>query len=298
MLQTFRVRLVLPGLRVRCPARTSIIPVVMLAASVLLAGCAGTKKSSSITPANEVALAQSLMDEGDYRGAVAALTQFLAVHPGSRLVDEATHLLGRAYYEDGLYYEAEERFRRVIREFPESPWAQDSAYYLGLAILSQSRKPELDQSETLAAIVEFQSFISRYPDSELVPRARQHILNARTKLAEKSYKNAITYTKIKSWRAAYHELEGVVTTYPETEWVCPAMAKMVEVAVKREDWPRAGRWSQRVILESPDCPFVEKAQEHLARAEEEMTRLGLPRDEIEQIINGTLPDSADAAVEP
>ena len=231
-----------------------------------LAACATSGLSRLPEGQTRLETARALYERGDYRRCILETNAFLADSPGSRYLDEATMLLGKAYYEEGDFFAAEERFRRIKRDFPESELAEDASYFLALALLSQSRPAELDQAETEEALVEFQSFITRYPDHPNVERARGHMRDARAKLAEKQYKNGITYSKVKSYAAARHQFQQVVTLFPETPWACPAMYRLVKSFERTQDWSGVSLWAQRLVDEAPDCQYAADAREMLDKA--------------------------------
>lgn len=243
-----------PSLRRSLPAawRRSVLAVGLVAAA---AGCASAPR---VAPGDETARMErgrALYAEGDYREVILTLQELLTTRPGNRFADEAIALIGRSYYEEGEYLDAEDRFRRVLREFPESPFAAESSYYLALALLSQSRKPALDQAETLAALTQFQSFISRYPKHELEERAKMHIRNIRLKLAEKLYANGELYDRVRAHRAARFYFEDrVLAEYPDTRFAPMAMVKLAESYARTEDWTQSARWAREATaaLENDD----------------------------------------------
>jgi len=229
-------------------------------------------KAARDAASTQMSYIRELFEDGHFYDVTLEVRNFVKVHPGSRYLDEAWFLLARAEYEEGNFLDAEDRFRRILRDFPQSDYARDSLYYLGLALLSQSRKAELDQTETEAAQVQFRSFLTRYPDNELAPRAEEHIRTIREKLAEKTYKNGETYRKIKSWSAARYYYEQTYLDFRNTSWAPRAGLRMAETYRKGKprNWNDVARWSARVVADFPDTPEGVSAQKLLDEATHEM----------------------------
>jgi outer membrane assembly lipoprotein YfiO len=252
------------------PGRRSLILIVfaLVAATSLVAGCATVPKIPT-GETSRIEDARAAFQKEDYTHALLVLKQLLADRPGSRYADEAIFLVGRCYYEQGDYIEAEDRFRRVLREYPDSPFACDASYHLGLALLSQSRPAQLDQTETEAALVQFRSYLSRCRNSELADRAKGHILDIRTKLAEKAYRNGALYKKLGDQKAArFYFREKVLGQYGDTSWGPRAVIAMAQSYKKSKDWTGVATWARKYLDEYPAGDDLGSAQDLLADARE------------------------------
>lgn len=211
---------------------------------------------------------RDLYTEGDYRDTIFAIQDFLGQRPGSKYAEEALYLLARSYYEEGLDIEAEERFRELRRNFSGGEYGAEATYYLSLTLLSQSRKAELDQTETRESLALMNYFVRAYPEHELVPRAEMHIVNMRTKLAAKQFKNGELYDRMgrRSYSAAVRYFEDVVYNYPGTEWAVPAMLRLAGIHRKTKAWDLAYEWGQRIVDEHPEAPEAGEAAEIVREA--------------------------------
>jgi outer membrane protein assembly factor BamD len=245
-------------------------PLAAAAVLVALLGCAHTPPPPPASDeAGRMGYAHQLFDEGDYAKAVLVLQELISNRPGSRYVEEATYLIGRAYYEQGMDVEAEDQFRQYLRSFRGGNFEPEAQYYLGLALLSQSRSPMLDQTETKAALGEFQSFLARFPDHELAERAKGHIATIRAKLAEKEYLNGKLYLKRGYQKAArFYFLEKVLDPYSDTPWACPAMLALGQSYEKTLDWSEAANWAQHYLATCPAGDDVAEARDILKQASE------------------------------
>ena len=232
-----------------------------------LFGCAGNPPPPPKEDGPRIEYLHALVEQEEYDAVILGLQHFLADRPGSRFVEEATFLIGRAYYELGLDIEAEEQFRRVLREFPGGDVAPEASYYLSLSLLSQSRPAALDQTETKMALAQFRAFINRYPDHELGERARTHIENIRDKLAKKEFLNGLTYEKRRFRHAArFYFEERVLEDYGDTKWAIPAMEALTRSYAKTKEWGNAAKWAQKIIDTDPEHKAADGARKILKKA--------------------------------
>ena len=103
--------------------------------------------------------ALTLLRRADYKGAEAALTQFVRRHPNDPLAANAFYWLGENYYAQGRYADAAYQFADGYRKFPNHPKAQDSLFKLALSLGRQGKTNE--------ACTAFGEFRKRYPQAGL-----------------------------------------------------------------------------------------------------------------------------------
>jgi outer membrane protein assembly factor BamD len=249
------------------PLRPPPFHVLVFLGVLVLAGCAGTQKTPPTDDVGRIEQARTLFEAERYKDVILELQAFLAARPGSRFVEEANYLIGRAYYERGLDFDAEDQFHKVLREFPGGEFAAECTYYLGLALLSQSRSPHHDQTETEAALRQFRTFTVQYPDHEWVERAKGHVLTIRNKLAHKIYLSAEVYRQ-RGYR--YPErlyYQKITDQFPNTEWVAPAMLGLAKNYKKSKAWKDVAEWAGKLIEAHPAYEKIGEARDLLKEAE-------------------------------
>ena len=235
-----------------------------------LGGCAGSRPDPPSDEGGFMQWAQKAYEEEAYDDLVLALRQFLPAHAGSRHTEEATLLLGKALYKQDLYVEAEEQFRALLRDFPGGEFAPDAMYHLGLALLAQSRPAQLDQKETLEALGQFQSFVSRYPDHRLGPGAQKHILAIRTKLAEKEYLNGKLYLRRGQHRPARQYFrDKVLRDYGDTEFAVLALHGLAESYNETHEWQKLADTCKELLERFPKSHEAPRAKSLLEKARKE-----------------------------
>ncbi|MEM8485497.1 MAG: tetratricopeptide repeat protein [Bacteroidota bacterium] len=84
--------------------------------------------------------------------------------------DYALYQVGQAYYNAGEGFEAITTFRRLLRDFPESDWVEESQYNLGYLYFQNQNYQE--------AIGEYQKLIRDYPRDPLAAKAQYGIGDA------------------------------------------------------------------------------------------------------------------------
>jgi len=249
-----------PGAR---RARTRWLLPLILA----LAGCAGARPVPPPDDAGKMQQIHQEFDQERYADVVLLVDAFLSERPGTRYVEEATYMKGRALYERGMDIEAEDQFRSLLRNFPGGEFAPEATYYLALTLLSQSRQAQLDQTETRQALTQFRSFLNQYPDHELADRARTHVEEIRNKLAKKEYLNAKFYLHRGYQKAArIYFKEKVLASYDDTPWAVPAMLGLAKSYEETGTWKEAADWAQRVLDRAPASDEAGEAREILKKA--------------------------------
>lgn len=117
---------------------------------------------------------------------------------------------------------------RYLKQYPKS---QDSAYVQYLVGLSYSKQiSDVTQDQKAAAntIAAMSSVVKDYPDSEYVEDAQAKIRFARDQLAGKEMQIGRYYLERKEYLAAIQRFRVVVETYPNTNQVEEALARLTE----------------------------------------------------------------------
>src|ERR1700722_4444057 len=78
-------------------------------------------------------------------------------------------------------------FQEFLSFYPTNPRADYAQYKLGMAHFKQMRAPERDQTETRSTIREFENFLTRYPDSSLMPEVKAKLREAHDRLSESEF---------------------------------------------------------------------------------------------------------------
>src|SRR5262245_17128071 len=88
---------------------------------------------------------------------------------------------------------AAEKFREFLRYFPLNERADYAQYRLALSEYKQMLAPQRDQTYTIDALKELETFVQRYPDSKYLPEVLRLQREARDRLSESELDVAVHY---------------------------------------------------------------------------------------------------------
>lgn len=241
----------------------------------MLAGCAASKPDFAVPPTGDDPLspARAALASGNELSAIDKLNRFLQENPGSALIDEANYLLGQANLAQKDRVLAADFFQKVTRDFPQSRFAPDAAYYQAVCYDELSRPSQLDQDWTDRAIGSYRLFAARYPDHPQVAQANERVRELTDRLAQKSYENAVLYLKMRLPTSAEVYFKRVMTDFPGSKWVCPATMGLGEAQMKKHFWREAAEQFEKVQADCPDKDLQDRAGKLLARARQELSRM-------------------------
>jgi len=185
---------------------------------LLVAGCGHQKIRPNISNEERMKVAEKLFNDGDY---LDARTQFRIVilnSPGGSLSDKAQFYYAECHFRLKEYILAIAEYEKLIRMYANSEYVDDAQFQIGLSYFKLSPKAALDQTYTEKAIEEFQKFLEDFPQSELVPKAKEYMKKCREKLALKNFKNGESYRKRALYRSALVYYDYVLDNYYDTKY--------------------------------------------------------------------------------
>jgi len=111
--------------------------------------------------------ATQMLKDGDYKGAGAALQNFVQRYPGSSYAANAQYYLGTALYAQRDCKGAIVAQQQVVKQYPDSPRAPEAL--LNIASCQTELKAVNNAKKTL------QELVKSYPDSEAAATARERL---------------------------------------------------------------------------------------------------------------------------
>ena len=160
-----------------------------------------------------------------------ALDAFRAItlsHSGSDIVDDALYHQGEMHIKLEEYPLAVLVFQRLISDFPQSPFSDESQYKLAYATFLQSNASHLSQDKTFEAIRELQFFLEEYPESEWSSEVHELLQECFDKVAEKDYRVGNLYYRLKDWEAARVYFKDLLEVYPMSSWASQAQFEIAD----------------------------------------------------------------------
>src|SRR5262245_48018630 len=154
---------------------------VVCAALGLAVACGGKKNTLPTNTANPDRFlfdrGSAALKERKWTEAREYFKQVVDNYPGSPLRSDAKLGVGDTYLGEKSAESlvlASNEYREFLTFFPQNPRADYAQYKLAMSHFEQMRAPERDQTETAAALKEFQAFFDRYEKtSSLTPEVRK-----------------------------------------------------------------------------------------------------------------------------
>jgi outer membrane protein assembly factor BamD len=114
------------------------------------------------------------------------------------------------------YLLAQYHFKNFTRQFPDSKHAEECYFMNAMCFYYTSPSYQLDQTSTVNAIKEFQSFVDAYPGSTRIDSCNIMIDKLRTKLERKDYDIVKQYYKLEDYKATISATKLFIKDYPSS----------------------------------------------------------------------------------
>ncbi len=138
-------------------------------------------------------------------------------YAGTPREDSISFFNARCKYKNRDYDTAATLLDDFRRKFGRSGFIEDAEGMYALCFYYLAPGPSRDQTMTGQALIAINEFISRYPNSEQVPKFREINTELTQRLHEKAYLNAYTYYKIGRYKSAIVSLKNAMKLYPDTD---------------------------------------------------------------------------------
>jgi outer membrane protein assembly factor BamD len=195
--------------------------------------------------------------------------QIVDNYPQSVIRPDAKLGIGDTYLNEGgtenLVLGANE-FREFLTFYPTHARADYAQYHLALCHHKQMRAPQRDQTETKEAVKEFQNFVTRFPNSALLPEVRQKFRESRDRLSDASFLVGKHYFTIRWYVGATSRFKEVLDQDPEyshRDEIYFYLAESLVRTDKKAGGAQAMPYLDRLLKEFPMSEHVEDAKKRL-----------------------------------
>lgn len=161
--------------------------------------------------------AMDAMKHNKFDVARLSLQTLINTYPDSEFVARAKLAVGDSWYAEGgtaALQQAEIEYKDFITFFPNMPEAAEAQMKIANIHFQQMEKPDRDFTHALRAQDEYRQMILQYPDSKLVPVAKERLREVQEVLADREYGIGRFYYMRQSYPAAIARLQDVVQSYP------------------------------------------------------------------------------------
>jgi outer membrane protein assembly factor BamD len=146
-----------------------------------------------------------------------SLQTLINTYPDSEYVARAKLAIGDSWYAEGgsaALAQAEAEYRDFKTFFPNMPEAAEAQMKIAGIEYQQLEKPDRDYTHAKRAEDEYRSLILEFPDSKLVPQAKERLREVQEVLAEREFRVGRFYYLRESYAAAVARLQSLVDAYP------------------------------------------------------------------------------------
>lgn len=214
------------------------------------------------------------------------LQTMLNTYPDSEYRMRAKLAVGDSWFKEGgtaALTQAEAEYKDFITFFPQAPEAAEAQMKVADIFYQQMEKPDRDYLNAQRAEQEYRAMINQFPDSTLVPRAKQKLRDVQEVLAERETQIGLYYGTRENFSASIARLQTVVDTYPlysksdqallgigdaysgeaHAIRVAPGLPDSVRERLTAVYQDKAAAAYTRVITRYPMAPHVEDARDRL-----------------------------------
>lgn len=211
--------------------------------------------------------AMDAMKSGKYDVARLTLQTLINTYPDSEFVARAKLAVGDSWYAEGgaaALTQAENEYKDFETFFPNMPEAAEAQLKIANIHYREMEKPDRDFTHAMRAEEEYRYLIQQYPDSKLVPEAKQRLLKVQEVLAEREYRVAHFYFMREQYNAAVARYRSLIGSYPLYSGTDDALYELAQCYQRQADNFRSAPVN-KVYTETKKARMV-KEREDLAAA--------------------------------
>jgi len=236
----------------------------------VVAGCGGKKNA---IPANTGNPDRFLFERGTatlenrkWADAREYFRQVVDNYPGSPHRPDAKLGIGDSYLgektPESLVLAANE-YSEFLTFYPTNPRADYAQYKLAMTHFEQMRAPERDQTETQAALREFQIFFDRYPTSSLLPEVQTKQREARDRLSRAELRVGLHYYRIRWYPGAIPRFRALLKDDPQFSGRDQVYFYLAESLARTDKKAEAIPYFERLLAEFDASDHLEDAKRRL-----------------------------------
>jgi outer membrane protein assembly factor BamD len=159
----------------------------------------------------------------DFDKAGILFDEILPLMKGDSTQEMATYYQAYCDFNLGNYTLANAHFKKFYEVFSRSEYAEEAIYMSAFSLYKDSPNFNLDQTGTLTAINELQSYLNNYPDTKFKEECSNMIKELRRKLERKAYEKAKLYHKtspfnIASLKSSVIEITNFQRDFPDSDY--------------------------------------------------------------------------------
>ncbi|HYX69364.1 MAG TPA: outer membrane protein assembly factor BamD [Terriglobales bacterium] len=249
-----------------------MLPVLLLA--IGLTGCHKTKAQNPIANVDSKQpdkvlydRAMQTMAQKKYDVARMTLQTLINTYPDSEFVARAKLAIGDSWYDEGGtagFAQAEIEYKDFITFFPNMPEAAEAQLKVANIHYRQMEKPDRDYTHAKRAEEEYKQLLLQFPDSKLVPEAKQRLLEVQEVLAEREFRIGRFYYLRQNFAASIARLKSLTETYPLYSGAEDALYTLGQIYEDRANYARSNAQLPEALKGAIIQDFDKKAEDAYA----------------------------------
>jgi len=230
--------------------------------------------------------AVTAMNKGHFDVARLDLQTMLNTYPDSQYQMRAKLAIADSWYKEGgtaALTQAESEYADFRVFFPNAPEAAEAQMRIGDIYFRQMDRPDRDYAKALSAEAEYRRMLTDYPDSILVPQAKQRLRDVQEVLATREADIAAYYASKDNYAAEIARFQTVADTYPLYSHMDDVLVGLGDAYQAQSRYMRslnlpegpkarlvqyydeqAAASYRKVVLEHAAAPHVDDAKDRLA----------------------------------
>ena len=143
--------------------------------------------------------AKAYFIQGKYSKASTLFYDLLGVMKGTANGEESLFMLSMSEYYGKNYDMAHNDLKKYCQSYPKGKYIEQARFYSAMSLYNQTPDPRLDQTSTVEAMGEFQTFLDQFPYTSLKQQTQEMIFALQDKLVEKECLSAQLYYDLGSY---------------------------------------------------------------------------------------------------
>lgn len=204
--------------------RRLLVFVLAVVSVLALAGCHNKKVKNPIANVNSKQPDKVLFDRAmdalkhnKFEAARLTLQTLINTYPDSEFVARAKLSIGDSWYAEGgsaALVQAENEYNDFKTFFPNMPEAAEAQMKIAKIHYDQMEKADRDFTHAKRAEQAYRDMIQEFPDSQLVPKAKERLREVQEVLAQREFLIGRFYYIRQTYPAAIARLKSLTETYP------------------------------------------------------------------------------------
>lgn len=224
----------------------------------------------------------------DFDKAGILFDEIMPLMKGDSTQELATFYQAYCDFQLGNYTLANTHFKKFSEVFSRSEYAEEAIYMSAYSLYKDSPNYNLDQTGTLAAINEIQSYLNNYPETKFREECTNIIRELRKKLEKKAFEKAKLYHKtspfnIASLKSSVIEITNFQRDFPDSDYN-EEMAYMKVLAQydlakstienkQKERFAEASKFYLELVDKYPQSAFLKDAERMYEQSNKEVERI-------------------------